>query len=122
MLREGQGLRIDVGTNISGAGLVAAGVTFEIGAARASELATWFWQSNSAATAGKMMMDVFNATGSGKILRVRRVAAYQRPSAAVTGTVLALEMYRTSAIGTGAVQSGARLSFPGRPSPPSFPI
>lgn len=102
VLRENEGLRCELGT-VAGtaAGLIACGVTFQVGNAGASELTTYSWKSESAATATKKMVDVFNASGSGKILKITRIGAYAHPAAAVAGTVIPLEVYRTSAVGTG---------------------
>lgn len=102
VLREGQGLRCEFGTVVgTAAGLVACGVTFQIGSASTNELSTYSWKSNSVATANKKMIDVFNASGSGKILKITRISAYSHPAAAITGTVITMEAYRTSAVGTG---------------------
>lgn len=102
VLREGEGLRCQWGT-VAGtaAGLGACGVTFQVGLAYSNELATYSWKSDSAATAAKKMIDIFNAVGSAKILTITRITIYARPAAAVVGTNIPFEVYRTSAVGTG---------------------
>lgn len=101
-LREGQGLRCEFGT-VAGtaAGLVGCGVVFQIGNAGANELPTYSWKFNSLASANKKMLDIFNASGSGKVLKITKIVAYPMPTAAITGVVIALETYRTNAVGTG---------------------
>lgn len=52
--------------------------------------------------ASKLMVDLFNATGSGKTLDVRGIWAIPKLDTAVTGAVSArIDLYRTSAVGTG---------------------
>jgi hypothetical protein len=69
-----------------------------------------------AAGANKVFMDLFNATGSGKTLRVKSVRAIKDGSVAVTGT-LSVKLYltRTTAVGTGgtaATENGTTLTAP----------
>jgi hypothetical protein len=61
-----------------------------------------WWVPWQAVGANKLMGDIFNASGSGKILEVRGVWGIPKNDVAVTG-VLGVEIgiYRTSAIGTG---------------------
>lgn len=57
---------------------------------------------SQAAGANKVYFDVFNAAGSGKVLRVRSVRAIKNGSVAVTGTLsVQLFLTRTTAVGTG---------------------
>ncbi|MDH3497235.1 MAG: hypothetical protein OER21_10750 [Gemmatimonadota bacterium] len=48
----------------------------------------------------KLMFDLFNATGSGRVVRILQIEAWTRNSAAVTGIATSLEVFRTTAIGT----------------------
>lgn len=66
--------------------------------------------------ANKVMMDLFNATGSGKVLKIKSVRAIKDGSVAVTGT-LSVKLYltKTTAVGTGgtaAVLEGTSLTAP----------
>lgn len=47
------------------------------------------------------LFDLFNATGSNKILRLSNMYVYNAPSAAITGNVVTVECYKTSTVGTG---------------------
>jgi hypothetical protein len=62
---------------------------------------TW-WTPPAAVGASKLFADLFNASGSGKIIDVRGIWAIPDNDTAVTG-VLGVEigLYRTSAVGTG---------------------
>jgi hypothetical protein len=52
--------------------------------------------------ADKRLLDIFNASGSGKILDVRGAWLIPKLDAAVTGAVaIRVDMFRTSAVGTG---------------------
>lgn len=101
VLGEGEGVRCEWGTTPSAVGYAACGITFQIGNAYSSELPTYSWVSNSAATANKKMIDLFNAAGSGKVINITRITAYARPTGTVSGTVIPLEISRTSTVGTG---------------------
>ena len=58
--------------------------------------------------ANKVMCDLFNATGSGKKLRVLSAFAFPSNDVAVTGTLgVRLSLTRTSAIGTGGTTVNA---------------
>lgn len=61
-----------------------------------------FMSGASAAGANQVHFDLFNASGSGKIMRILSVRAIKDGSVAVTGT-LAVKLYltRTTAVGTG---------------------
>lgn len=69
---------------------------------------------SQAAGANKVYFDLFNASGSGKTLRLKSVEVVKNGSTAVTGTVtVQLFLTRTSAIGTGgtaAVREGTALN------------
>lgn len=62
---------------------------------------TW-WLPSSVTAASKLFGDLFNASGSGKVLEVRGIWAIPKSDVAVVG-VIAVEigLYRTSAVGTG---------------------
>jgi hypothetical protein len=62
---------------------------------------TW-WIPNQVVGANKLYGDLFNATGSGKVLEVRGLWAIPKSDVAVTGTLaVGIGLYRTSAVGTG---------------------
>ncbi len=57
---------------------------------------------SQAVGASKVYLDLFNATGSGKTLRVLSAFAYVDTDTAVTGTLgVQLDLFRTTAVGTG---------------------
>lgn len=57
---------------------------------------------SQAVGASKLYLDLFNATGSGKIINVLSIYAYVDNDTAVTGTLgVQLSLFRTTAIGTG---------------------
>jgi hypothetical protein len=101
VLRPGEGIKCKFGRSVLPVGLVACGVTFQTGSQYASELPTYSWQGNTTATANKRIIDIFNAAGSGKVLKITRITMYARPSAAVAGIVVPFEMNRTTSVGTG---------------------
>ena len=66
-------------------------------------LPTYFYCTPPIAVgASKLHADIFNATGSGKIMDIRGVWLIQKLDVAVTGVVgVRMDLYRTSAVGTG---------------------
>jgi hypothetical protein len=66
-------------------------------------LPTYFYCSPPVAVgASKLLVDLFNATGSGKVLDIRGVWLIPKLDVGVTGVVaVRVDMYRTSAVGTG---------------------
>lgn len=63
--------------------------------------------------ADKLLLDIFNATGSGKVMDIRGAWLIPKLDVAVTGAVaVRVDMFRTSAVGTGgtalAVDSATR--------------
>ena len=61
-----------------------------------------WWIPGAAVGASKLYADLFNASGSGKILEVRGLWAVPKIDVAVTGVVgIEMGLYRTSAVGTG---------------------
>lgn len=70
----------------------------------------------AAVGANKVFLDIFNATGSGKIIKVKSVRAIKDGSVAVTGVLsVKLHVTRTTTVGTGgtaAVLEGTSLTVP----------
>ena len=66
-------------------------------------LESYMWATPLAAVgADKLYLDLFNGVGSGKIVDVRGVWAIPKTDVAVTGALgIRLDLYRTSAVGTG---------------------
>jgi hypothetical protein len=66
--------------------------------------------------ANKVFCDIFNATGSGKIMKILSVFAYPDIDTAVTGTLgVEIALTRTTAVGTGgtaATNDGTSLTAP----------
>ena len=57
---------------------------------------------SQAVGASKLYLDLFNATGTGKVMRILSIYAYVDNDTAVTGTLgVQLSLFRTTAIGTG---------------------
>lgn len=69
----------------------------------AGSLATYFWATPAAAVgANKLYLDFFNATGSGKIIDIRGAWIIPKTDVAVVGALgIRVDLYRTSAVGTG---------------------
>jgi len=66
-------------------------------------LPTYFYCSPPVAVgANKLLVDLFNAVGSGKVMDIRGIWLIPKLDAAVTGALsIRVDLYRTSAIGTG---------------------
>lgn len=66
-------------------------------------LPTYLYQTPAAAVgADKLYFDLFNATGSGKVIDVRGLWAIPKTDVAVVGALgIRLDLYRTSTVGTG---------------------
>jgi len=66
-------------------------------------LPTYYYATPAAATgASKLYLDLFNAAASGKVIDVRGVWAIPKTDVAVVGALgIRLDLYRTSAVGTG---------------------
>jgi hypothetical protein len=61
-----------------------------------------WWVPGAAVGASKLYADIFNASGSGRILEMRGLWAIPKTDVAVTGVVaVEIGIYRTSAVGTG---------------------
>src|SRR3990167_4047793 len=63
--------------------------------------------------ASKLYFDLFNAVGSGKIIDVRGIWAIPKTDVALTGALgIRLDLYRTSAIGTGGTAAAYKSATP----------
>lgn len=63
---------------------------------------------SQAVGASKLYVDIFNATGTGKTMKVLSAFAYVDSDTAVTGTLgVQLDLFRTTAIGTGGTAATA---------------
>lgn len=60
----------------------------------------YFWTPYAAGAANQRLMDIFNASGSGKIVKVKKIFI-QCNMAAITGVGITYDIIRTSAAGTG---------------------
>jgi hypothetical protein len=72
-------------------------------------LPTYFFATPAIAVgANKLYCDIFNATSSGKVMDIRGLWLVPNGTVAVTGAVsIRLDLYRTSAVGTGTSASEA---------------
>jgi len=70
-------------------------------------LPTYFYMTPPiAASANRLWFDIFNATGSGKVMDIRGLWLIPKNDVAVTGVVaVRLHLYRTSAVGTGGTEA-----------------
>ncbi len=77
-------------------------------------LPTYFYCSPPiAAGASKLMLDLFNATGSGKVLDIRGAWVIPKTDVAVTGVVTArFDFFRTNTIGTGGTLASVDSATP----------
>lgn len=68
-------------------------------------LPTYFYCSPPIAVgANKLLVDIFNATGSGKVMDIRGIWLIPKMDAAVTGALaVRVDLYRTSVVGTGGI-------------------
>jgi len=68
---------------------------------------------SSAAGANKLHADIFNATGSGKIMDVRAIWIIPDTDVAVVGALgIRIDLYRTSAVGTGGTAAAYKSATP----------
>ena len=87
--------------------LVGGGVTslhsHSGGGGAPSPMPTYSWNSGGIAITAinTLLMDLFNASGSGKVVKIFQIEAYQRNTASVTGVSICLEAFRTTDVGTG---------------------
>ena len=66
-----------------------------------------WWTASQAVGANKLFADIFNASGSGKVLEVRGIWAIPKSDTAVTATLgVEIGIYRTSAVGTAGTAAG----------------
>lgn len=77
-------------------------------------LPTYFYCTPPIAVgANKLLADLFNATGSGKVMDVRGVWLIPKLDVAVTGVVaVRIDLYRTSAVGTGGTAASTDSATP----------
>ena len=62
---------------------------------------------------GKLYLDLFNASGSGKIIDVRGIWAVPKTDVAVAGALgIRLDLYRISAVGTGGTAAAYKSATP----------
>lgn len=65
------------------------------------------WIPGQAVGANKLHWDLFNATGSGKVIEIRGIWIIPKSDVAVTGALgVEMGLYRTSAVGTGGTAAG----------------
>jgi hypothetical protein len=74
-----------------------------------NSLPTYFYCSPPIVVgAEKLHCDIFNATGSGKVMDIRGIWIIPKLDAAVTGALaVRIDLYRTSAVGTGGTAASA---------------
>jgi hypothetical protein len=78
-----------------------------------------YWSGfTAAAAAARIDFDLFNASGSGRIIRVRKIFIYTN-LAAVTGAASVFDIDRTSAVGTGGTVITANLMDTNDPAVPA---
>ena len=77
-------------------------------------LPTYMWATPLAVVgANKLYADLFNATGSGKVLDIRGIWAIPKTDVAVAGALgIRLDLYRTSAVGTGGTAAAYKSATP----------
>ena len=77
-------------------------------------LPTYFYCTPGAAVgASKLYLDLFNATGSGKIIDVRGIWIIPKTDVAVVGALgIRIDLYRTSAVGTGGTVAAYKSATP----------
>ena len=77
-------------------------------------LPTYFYCSPPIAVgANKLLVDLFNATGSGKVMDIRGVWLVPKLDVAVTSAVaVRVDLYRTSAVGTGGTAASVDSATP----------
>jgi len=77
-------------------------------------LPTYFYMTPAAAVgASKLYFDLFNASGSGKVIDVRGIWIVPKTDVAVTGALgIRIDLYRTSAVGTGGTAAAYKSATP----------
>jgi len=89
-----------------------------------------WWTPASTSGASKLFADLFNASGSGKIIEISGIWAIPKSDVAVTGVIaVPIGLYRTSAVGTGGTShtynggsaSSAHVITPWDTNNPSLP-
>ena len=69
----------------------------------------YYWSTYDAGSQNEILIDIFNAAGSGKIIRVRKLFV-QHNMAAITGVGHIFDVDRTSAAGTGGTAITGQLA------------
>ncbi len=77
-------------------------------------LPTYYYTAPAAAAgASKLYLDLFNATGSGKIIDVRGIWIIPKTDVAVVGALgIRVDLYRTSTVGTGGTAAAYKSATP----------
>lgn len=77
-------------------------------------LPTYMWATPSSAVgANKLHADLFNAAGSGKVIDVRAIWIVPDTDVAVAGALgIRIDLYRTSAVGTGGTAAAYKSATP----------
>ena len=77
-------------------------------------LPSYMWMTPSAAAgANKLHADLFNASGSGKVIDVRGIWLVPDTDVAVVGALgIRIDLYRTSAVGTGGTAASYKSATP----------
>lgn len=63
--------------------------------------ATYIYSTSLTPAANSNTIEIFNATGSGKVIKVDKIEVSARPTGTITGLVACFQAFRTSAVGTG---------------------
>lgn len=78
----------------------------------------YFWTPFAAGAANQRLMDLFNAAGSGKVVKVRKLFI-QCNQAAITGVGHIFDIIRTTAVGTGGTALTGRACDSANPAIPA---
>ena len=86
-------------------------------------LPTYYWATPAAAVgASKLYLDIFNATGSGKLIDIRGIWVIPKTDVAVVGALgIRVDLYRTSAVGTGGTAWAYKSATPDVPGGSIWP-
>jgi hypothetical protein len=100
-IASGTPLRVDLGATTANA--TSLNVNCTGGCAGASEAQVYTWTvPDVVAGSNKLFLDLFNAVGSAKVIKVRGIYPIMRTEVAVVGVLgLRWDLFRTSAVGTG---------------------
>lgn len=100
-IAAGTPMRVDLAA--TGSNATALNVTCVSGCSSAAEVATYTWTTpDVVAGSNKLFLDIFNASGSAKVIKVRGIYPIMKTDVAVVGVLgLRFDLFRTSAVGTG---------------------